>query len=1327
MINKWDDYLSTFRSQLETFTSEIDHQQESITTKEYANSVFQTMKRVDELGFSLENENLFEHAVECYELSLAFMLQYQRLPYAEAANHHIAICYLTLTRIAIAADDIAAFFTFFKAYYEFSILAIHDQKDNRSPFNEVKYLHEQTHELVKKIPPHFKTPWNRFFELVVPKWDSLFEQDVITRVEYIEFMTSIVYIQIIFQFQFNLELLERHKQWIGELTQIIGRKAAIQKIYEQLDDLMYASFIPDSFQAFYRSLKNAFLGRNTISDQVVRVFISSTFSEFQMERDLIQTLVRPKLEQFCWETFGRELEIIDLRWGILIDEHLDQKESLYKVLSICEELIEQSKPYFILLAGNHLGTTIEPDIIHELFPNIQTDDPLSITQLEYLVRIYNQDHLDRILLLERTNEKLISPKQAQYLCQVKSQIKPENQFQLNDEMAQEAIASLIFEQVKAFLLSDLKPYHEQDELQWYMETYSQKMVGFETEVHLFQELFQRNDQRILIVQGSKGSGKTTFLSRMIQDSASIDHLFVFPYFPKQSKEVCQDLDWIQFMVESLQSMIPSLENQIEPPRDFFAYLHLLVSQVPASHRVLFVVDDFDMMIHTMEPFSWLKPNIFGSIQFLVSLSDTHLMSKLLVQGGVVIQLNNIESCFKDYVTHRFERANKKVDSDILHRLYIKLHTNNIPFHPLYISLLLDRLIYFRASDYQIIQDAMKPRTDGRQFTFHEAMTNHQRKVIHSFPNSTIEYVEGLIKEVCHENLGWGYVFALLAFSYVKGIEIREVNDLCEYANIPYSLHSFLELKNQFSHLFDFKQTSYIRLVNESLIQTIFETLPSTILKETALFLIRDVRTINEDFQRMISAYIYLKRFDFIAEIYHQASDFGKNQIVYFIMKLPFGFDAIERLIAMISLTEKSIRLIMYLLENPFHSFHEAIDRRITYLRQLKQRLIPYWNTIPLDPEMANFYYFVQRFILELSGDDIQDSEAIEWLQDLKMHLPHCELNSVFFMQYLKTLIPKFYSIRDGVNHIVDFLEVFNEILRQTTIEYQDTYIEYQMICHYLECFNADKTTDLLVNLASIYMQIYGGGNMATNYRHQIEILFFIATNYSELGYVKESIPFYLDLQALYNRDDFTLSYTTKDVQYRSTIANNLGNYYDGIANYIKLHNPDRFTHRDQQLNDVIELGTTMLQQAAYLSQITYNGSATKLRMINYHISNLNYATFLLKFTDNIDEGLHFMMIGNEMLIEAAASGNIAIERFLIGLLYTKIYLHYFNRSDYDCEDAFRRFVKNQGETHTDTANDWIDNNHIFQSAENQFIIMHIEKNEEYQRLEMQVQDYLSKF
>lgn len=94
-----------------------------------------------------------------------------------------------------------------------------------------------------------------------------------------------------------------------------------------------------------------------------RLFISSTFTDFEDEREVLHKKVFPKVEKHCAEQ-GCQFQPVDLRWGINNEAQFDQK-----TLEVCLEEVRACKhfpyPNFLIMAGDRYGYVPLPYMIEE--------------------------------------------------------------------------------------------------------------------------------------------------------------------------------------------------------------------------------------------------------------------------------------------------------------------------------------------------------------------------------------------------------------------------------------------------------------------------------------------------------------------------------------------------------------------------------------------------------------------------------------------------------------------------------------------------------------------------------------------------------------------------------------------------------------------------------------------------------------------------------------------------------------------------------------------------------------------------------------------------
>ena len=95
---------------------------------------------------------------------------------------------------------------------------------------------------------------------------------------------------------------------------------------------------------------------------VIRMFVSSTFSDMKHERNALEADAFPKLEQLC-QRQGFQFQAIDLRWGVSTEAGLD-----HRTMRICFDELRRAqeispRPNFLILLGNRYGWRPLPEEI----------------------------------------------------------------------------------------------------------------------------------------------------------------------------------------------------------------------------------------------------------------------------------------------------------------------------------------------------------------------------------------------------------------------------------------------------------------------------------------------------------------------------------------------------------------------------------------------------------------------------------------------------------------------------------------------------------------------------------------------------------------------------------------------------------------------------------------------------------------------------------------------------------------------------------------------------------------------------------------------------
>lgn len=126
------------------------------------------------------------------------------------------------------------------------------------------------------------------------------------------------------------------------------------------------------------------------------VFVSSTFADMQAERDYLETHVFPLINDDL-RKYSIILRVIDLRSGInTLETGAESQEE--KVLRICIDEINRSKPFFLAILGNQYGTVPSPEKVKKISEHDSTE---SITATEISYGFLQRTDTQGCLFLER--------------------------------------------------------------------------------------------------------------------------------------------------------------------------------------------------------------------------------------------------------------------------------------------------------------------------------------------------------------------------------------------------------------------------------------------------------------------------------------------------------------------------------------------------------------------------------------------------------------------------------------------------------------------------------------------------------------------------------------------------------------------------------------------------------------------------------------------------------------------------------------------------------------------------------------------------------------
>lgn len=418
----------------------------------------------------------------------------------------------------------------------------------------------------------------------------------------------------------------------------------------------------------------------------VRVFVSSTFSDMQYERNIIVNSVFPRLRK----EFKRKLidiTEVDLRWGIP-----EEREENGKVLEICIGEVLRCAPYFVGIIGERYGTTVTEEDIENLPPAYRkalgesVPDGLSITELEMRAGVFVPNNVDFSVFFmkdEIYHSEALEPEVKRLLGNIR-----------------EGYESHIYKGAVDFeemLFSSLKEYinkviPDDDEVPYGDESYYQHLKVLKAnnsryvpDAYFLSGAERRiKSERKLYLQGGKGAGKSATMSRLIwREGVERDGSVFFHYASAASGSWRRD-DLFHRMRLYLESLSKYVSREGD---DYNAVLDIISSQLKEKSVTIYVdaLDKMDdvTLIYKLFDLSRHSNNVS------VVVSGTENYSRIM--GEDILTLKPLTT---DQVSQIVNGTLQRYGKRLSREMKRSVMTNESCTNPLFLSVVLSHLIMY---------------------------------------------------------------------------------------------------------------------------------------------------------------------------------------------------------------------------------------------------------------------------------------------------------------------------------------------------------------------------------------------------------------------------------------------------------------------------------------------------------------------------------------------------------------------------------------------------------------------------------------------------------
>lgn len=268
-----------------------------------------------------------------------------------------------------------------------------------------------------------------------------------------------------------------------------------------------------------------------IANREIRVFISSTFSDMQDERNYLVKKIFPEIQRECLRR-NVTFTPLDLRWGITEEESRSGR-----VVEICMNEIRRTRPFFIGLVGGRYGwvpgenETADFSLLAERYPWIAGafDAGKSITEMEMLFGVLDVEEPVHSHFFLRTDTSIprqfretdpaIEAKRQALKKRIRTAAS-RGQCSVSDYSSLKQLGKCVRKQLLA-MLDELFPDNknisapERAFLHQKAKVNERRRIYFSEQKPNFEELFNHCDH--ILLSGDSGNGKSAAIANCLPD------------------------------------------------------------------------------------------------------------------------------------------------------------------------------------------------------------------------------------------------------------------------------------------------------------------------------------------------------------------------------------------------------------------------------------------------------------------------------------------------------------------------------------------------------------------------------------------------------------------------------------------------------------------------------------------------------------------------------------------------------------------------------------------------------------------------------------------
>ncbi|QVL53414.1 MAG: tetratricopeptide repeat protein [Cyanobium sp. M30B3] len=465
-----------------------------------------------------------------------------------------------------------------------------------------------------------------------------------------------------------------------------------------------------------------------VNSREIRVFISSTFRDFNEERRLLATQVFPELNRRARER-GVELVEVDLRWGVTQEQVEDGH-----ALEICLKEIERCRPYFIGMLGDSYGSLTPPErqllmAAPELLEKRQwlagQLGELSYTDLEigHSLELLRDQQLEGRAFFYFRDPAWSDPKanageagwrsddppERQKLELLRSRIRSSGHPLVEGLQSPQAIADRIKEDLWALIDRQFPEGEQPDALQKEERKHADyrrsrtrpgEYVGGEGYIQQLEGWIETGRQQILIT-GESGSGKSALIANwMERHSQSHPADVIYPHHLGCTNDANALRPLLGRLIDTASQLLLEAEvirEAFAVPEDWWELVAKVAETLQTlgrwgqqqTKRWIWVLDGLDRLDpDDQQALPWLPLNLPAGVQVVASSLACPAREILNEQGYSTLPIEPLAQAEQEQLIQRYlQRYTKELDGGLRQQIL----SHPLAGSPLFLKVLLEEL------------------------------------------------------------------------------------------------------------------------------------------------------------------------------------------------------------------------------------------------------------------------------------------------------------------------------------------------------------------------------------------------------------------------------------------------------------------------------------------------------------------------------------------------------------------------------------------------------------------------------------------------------------